>query len=127
MAHVHNKMVDTHIQRAGMSMEPYHSRLISLKVSPVDHQKVHLSKTYRTLYTHQRHIVLQVQTFYCTSLQTKPRSQYPVIKLLFWWKMLCLYLITRIVNLLLTLKSYLRSESYSRKYETLPNIVIFAC
>ena len=34
MAHVHNKIVDTHIQKAGMSMEPYHSHLTSLKVSP---------------------------------------------------------------------------------------------
>jgi len=34
MAHVHNKKIDTHFQKPGMSMEPYHSHLTSLKVSP---------------------------------------------------------------------------------------------
>jgi len=33
MASVHNKKVDTQFQKAGMSMEQYHSHLTSLKVS----------------------------------------------------------------------------------------------
>ena len=41
-------------------------------------------------------------------------------------KMLCLYLLGQ--NCLhLTFKPYLSSETYSRKYEKLPNIVIHAC
>jgi len=41
-------------------------------------------------------------------------------------KMLCLYLLGQ--NCLhFTLKPYLSSETYSRKYEKLPNIVVHAC
>ena len=40
--------------------------------------------------------------------------------------MLCLYLLGQ--NCLhLTFKPYLSSETYSRKYEKLPNIVVHAC
>ena len=40
--------------------------------------------------------------------------------------MLCLYLLGQYC-LHLTFESYLSSETYSRKYEKLPNIVIHAC
>jgi len=41
-------------------------------------------------------------------------------------KMLCLYLLGQ-KCLHLTFKTYLSSKTYSRKYEKLPNIVIYAC
>ena len=41
-------------------------------------------------------------------------------------KMLCLYLLGQNC-LYLTFQPYLSSETFSRKYETLPNIVFYAC
>jgi len=58
------------------------------------------------------------------TIPSGPDSAYKCIKI--DWKMLCLYLLGQYC-LHLTFKPYLSSDTYSRKWEKLPNIVIHAC
>jgi len=63
----------------------------------------------------------QIPSFSCSPNHPQIKQKSPSIL-----KMLCLYLLGQYC-LHLTFQPYLSSETYSRKYEKLPNIVIHAC